>query len=259
MSNINFDEITDGCVNGNGIFDEMMRSVKAHLQEEYDNQRIRGAEYSQVYIASINAAMQQSIQWHLGAETAKNQALLIEQQIEGQKLQNDLIEEQIKQMQAQTALIEAQTANEIAQGGLIPVQKELLEAQVEGALLSNQLVTQQTLTEEKNTATATYNLEQMLPAQKAVMDQKLFTEEAQTKDSTIQGNIQGVIGAQKDLYRKQIDGYDRDAEQKAVRTLTDTYGVAVSSDVETIPDAVSNQSVSDAIVALTNKSGLFSN
>lgn len=256
MTDSDFKDITDGCPSGNGVFDEMMRSVKAHLKEEYDSQRIRGSEYTQVYLQSLQAAMTQSIQWQLGADIAKKQAELIEAQVEGQRKQNDILLEQLAQTIAQTELIRVQTANAIEEGKIIPHQKELVEEQVVQAGLQSQMITQQTLTEEENTKTAKYNVDEMLPAQKVIYDQKLITEQAQTQNTSVKGNIEGIVGAQRNLYNKQIDGYDRDAEQKAVRTLTDTYGVALSSDVTNIPSAIENQNVSSALTSLLNNAGL---
>lgn len=263
MSDTNFDKITDGCINGNGVFDELMRSIKAHLKEEHDSNRLRGAEYTNAYIASIQGAISQAIQWGLGSETAKYQALLLEAQLEGQRKQNEITQEQLAQTIAQTELIKVQTANAVEEGKLIPLQGDMLEVQIETGGLQNQLITQQTLTEEFNTAnaetaalTAKYNLDYMLPIQKTVMEQKLITEQAQTQDSTDRGVIRGVSGAQKDLYRKQIDGYDRDAEQKAARTLTDTHGVIVASDVEEGPYAVTNENITSALEALRFNAGL---
>lgn len=265
MANPDFKQVTDGCPSGSGVFDELMRSVKAHLQEEYDAQRIRGSEYTQAYTAALQGAMQQAIQWQLQAAISENQALLIAEQIEGQNLQNKMIVEQTEQVEAQTELTNVNKDNAIAQGALIPKQGLLLDEQIEGAGLQNQMITQQTLTEEQNTAnaeqtylTTKFNVEEMLPAQKAIYDQKLITEQAQTQDTSINGSITGVTGAQKDLYRKQIEGFDRDAEQKAARVLTDTYAVVTSADLsgDSIPTSVGKTNVDTVLNTLTDNAGL---
>lgn len=253
---VNIKDITDGKIDGNGVFDELMKSVKAHLKEEYDSQRIRGSEYTQVYIASIQAAMQQSIEWYLGAEIAKNQALLLEKQIEGQEKQNELLAEQKEQLIAQTELIRVQTANAEAEGELIPHQKELLIKQGMQVAVNIDLLEQQTLTEVENTKTAKFNIDEMLPVQKSIMEQKLITEQAQTQDVSDKGPITGIVGAQVELYKKQKDGYDRNAEQQAVRALTDTYGVITASDSPKFPWAVSNENITSAMEALRQNAGL---
>lgn len=265
MSTPDFKEVTDGCINGNGIFDELMRSAKAHLKEEYDEQRIRGAEYTAVYTTFIQGAMVQAIQWSLGAETAKNQAKLIEKQIEGQHIQNEILAAQLDQTLAQTELLRVQKDNAIEEGKLIPKQGNLLDEQIDGAGLQNQMITQQTLTEEQNTlnaienvGTTKFNLEQVLPVQKEIYEQKVITEQAQTQDSGNNGAIEGVTGAQRELYKKQKDGFDRDAEQKAARAITDTYGVVIASDVsgDSVPEAVSKTNINTLLTNLRSSANI---
>lgn len=251
-----FKQVTDGCVNGKGVFDELMKSVKAHLKEEYDAQRIRGSEYSNVYIASIQMAMQQSIEWVLRSEIAKNEALLLEQQIETQAKQVQLVVQQVEQAAASTDLTNAQVANTIAEGALIPKQGLLLDEQIQAAITQTALATQQRLTEIENTATANYNLTTMLPSQRAILDQKLITEQGQTQDVSVNGTIKGHVGAQRDLLKKQTDGFDRDAEQRAARTLIDAFGIAVASDLEGGPDAISGTNISSALNVLRINGGL---
>lgn len=239
---VEFEEITTGCIHGDGVFDQLMKATKAHLKEEYDAQRIRGSEYSQVYLGSLQSAMSQSIQWQLGAEIAKNQALLIEKQIEGQEKQNLLLEEQRALIIAQTAQVEAQTA--MTQQQTINLATELDNMVKQGIILDTQ------------GAQAVYTLDELMPAQLAktetetnILNQKLITEEAQTKDTTTQGAVTGLIGKQKELYGKQADGFDRDAEQKATRLITDTWGIAVSSDLDgdAVPSEVSKSKIDEVV------------
>ncbi|AGH57073.1 hypothetical protein VPMG_00080 [Vibrio phage VBP32] len=229
---VNFDEITDGCPQGDGIFDKLMRSIKAHLDIEYDSQRIRGSEYTQVYLNALQTAIGQSLQWQLGAQIAENQALLIEKQIENAEKQNLLLEEQRALLIAQTAQVVQQTENLDLESLNIPKQGDLLDSQNAQVAASTAYVAQQTLTEEKNTDIAGYNLTDTLPAQKAILDQKFVTEEAQTKDITSQGTVTGAVGKRNDLLVKQTDGFTRDAEQKAARAVFDTWGMAIGSGID---------------------------
>ena len=47
--------VADG--NGTGTFDAIMNAFNAHLQKEYESDRISGAEYAKVYIALAEQAM----------------------------------------------------------------------------------------------------------------------------------------------------------------------------------------------------------
>lgn len=80
MTNIVITDITTGIVDGTGIFDKLMASVKAHIHDEYDNGRIKGPEYSQVYLGAIQAVLNQSVQFALQEKQTEAQVdLLVEQ------------------------------------------------------------------------------------------------------------------------------------------------------------------------------------
>ena len=140
VDEVRFAEITDGCPQGEGVFDQLMKSVKAHLLEEYDAQRIRGSEYTQVYLNSLSQAMGQSIQWQLGAQIAENQALLIEKQIENVEKQNLLLEEQRQLLIAQTAQTNQQTTNLDLEANNIPKQGDILDAQEDQLVRSTETI-----------------------------------------------------------------------------------------------------------------------
>lgn len=80
--------LTDS-VGDKGVFDVLMRQVKKHLTEEYENQRITGKEYATVYLGSLTAVLQTSTQF------------LMNQQ-------------QVYQINAQIGLIRQQTVTELA-------------------------------------------------------------------------------------------------------------------------------------------------
>lgn len=63
-------DLTDGTVDGEGIFDKLMASGEAHLKREYQNNRITGKEYSTVYLGMMQSAMAQSIQFLTAAKQA---------------------------------------------------------------------------------------------------------------------------------------------------------------------------------------------
>lgn len=61
-------------LNGTGAFDVLMRSVKLHLQEEYDEGRIVGKEYATVYIGAITAVLQTASQHLINEQMAHKTA-----------------------------------------------------------------------------------------------------------------------------------------------------------------------------------------
>ena len=80
MTDIVITDITTGIIDGTGIFDKLMASVKTHIHDEYDNGRIKGPEYSQVYLGAIQAVLSQSVQYVLQEKQTEAQVdLLVEQ------------------------------------------------------------------------------------------------------------------------------------------------------------------------------------
>lgn len=75
-------------------------------------------------------------------------------------------------------------------------------------------------------------VEDKTEAEVALLNQKTVTELTQTSDHiplgighNIDTTVQGVINKQKNLYQKQADGFDRDAEQKLAKIYADTWSV----------------------------------
>lgn len=64
------EKLTDGSTTGNGVFDKLMEAVKSHLKEEYDAQRITGSDYADVYMGTMQATLQTSVQFLLNEQQA---------------------------------------------------------------------------------------------------------------------------------------------------------------------------------------------
>lgn len=127
--------ITDGDTDGVGTFDVLMRSFKAHLEDEYDSGRITGNEYTQAYISLTTMAMQQAMQFEMSKkqqgfatditeEQAKQAVISTEvatavkqDQIDGVAAQTDLVQEQVSTQVNQTDMILAQTEVTRERGG----------------------------------------------------------------------------------------------------------------------------------------------
>lgn len=254
MADIDIDDLTDGTVGGNGIFDKLMKSVEAHLDEQYDKNRIRGADYTTVYLGSMQTAMSQAIQFLLGEQTADKQAeLLVVQAAEVVKatLRTDLestskinlIDQQEKESIQQEKLIKEQTASEVKRN-------------IADGIMDLQEVDLSSITNTRNDeSTEKVNLlkQQVLKsgAEVGLIGQKKLSEEAQIKNVLDDNTVvfipkevdpegveisppigAGMMGKQQVLLAKQTDGFDRDAEQKATKILMDLAAVRRS----TFPD-----------------------
>lgn len=261
-------DLTEASLKGNGVFDVLMRASKAHLDEEFTRNRIKGAEYAQVYLGSLTQILETATQFLLEKDRSALQAKLIEAQvklaeqqalnaiIEGQNLvlQGEVLKQQGLNLEAERdnlvsekALKDQQVRNLAAEELNIPKQGKLLDAQEAQLIQQTALGAQQTLNAEvegrvlESTVCkfkAEYDLlqEQRLKTteETGLLAQKKVTERAQTVGAGVDDD--SVVGRQKMLYKAQTDGFTRDAEQKAAKALIDTWNVRRTTDEATVAD-----------------------
>ncbi|HEY7823556.1 MAG TPA: hypothetical protein VIG24_12000 [Acidimicrobiia bacterium] len=130
MSLENLPQLSEATVDGTGVFDVLMRATSAHLEQEFQKSRIRGPEYSQVYLGSLQAVMSASLQFLLQKENAE--------------LQNALLEQQILTEVQQTAVALAQKCKLDAEFDVLMLTKDKIIA--ETALLNQKRLTEQAQT-----------------------------------------------------------------------------------------------------------------
>jgi hypothetical protein len=69
-----------------------------------------------------------------------------------------------------------------------------------------------------------------LVSEKALLDQKTLTEEAQIEDIVEGSAVAGTVGKKNELFAAQTAGFTRDAEQKMAKIMVDTWNVAKTAD-----------------------------
>jgi len=74
---------TDNVVTGNGVFDDMMETINAHIEAQFQKDRITGKEYATVYLGAMQSAMAQSMQFVLQKPISERQADLVTRQTAG--------------------------------------------------------------------------------------------------------------------------------------------------------------------------------
>lgn len=140
---VTIDELTERKVKGSGVFDAMMHAIRVHLKEEYDNNRITGAEYATTYTRLTEAALGNAVQFCLQKNQAYFQGILA-------------------QAQAITAGIQAQIAALTAKVQLAKVKAEALGVAAEYALTTMKLSTEDAqhalVCRQQDVATAQINL-----------------------------------------------------------------------------------------------------
>ena len=78
MTTLTVATLTETTIEGNGVFDVLMRATKAHLDVEYSKNRIKGPEYSTVYLGALQAVMQTALQFSLVQEKTNRELLLLD-------------------------------------------------------------------------------------------------------------------------------------------------------------------------------------
>ncbi len=258
-------DLTQSTLAGTGVFDALMRANKAHLDAEFDKNRIKGSEYATVYLGSVQAVMQTALSFLLAKNKLALELDLMAQQILLAQVEVQKATAELAQIQAQTLLITAQkaqvtqeTANAVSQGLQILAQTLRINAEKDQAVAQTSVLTQQRVNlvaEALNIPKQGCKLDAEFEAIKAdslktgsensLLTQKIATEKAQTGSANVEDN--SVIGRQKLLYKAQTDGFKRDAEQKAAKVMVDTWSVRRSTDMDTAPVSDGNK-LSDAYI-----------
>lgn len=81
MAIVNLADYTTATVEGTGVFDVLMKAINAHLDVQWQQSRIRGPEYAQVYLGSLQTALDHALQFVLGKEKTEKEVELLTQQV----------------------------------------------------------------------------------------------------------------------------------------------------------------------------------
>lgn len=218
------EDITTKEINGTGAFDHLMQAVDRHLLEEYSKNRIRGNDYANVYVGGLGAVLQQSIGFILGKQEAEMKALLIEAQIKA--IDSDIVKtaQEILVLKAQIEKIDAEILLTLQQIKISELQAvniafEGEKLQAETRLIDQNILNAQTQRDVLIQQKAKIAMETHL------LEEKRFSEQAQRLDTVDGEPVTGMIGVQKSLYKRQANGFIRNAEQKLAKIYTDAYNV----------------------------------
>lgn len=218
--NLTIDSLSGGDKTSRGAFEELMRSVNSHLEDQLEKGNITKQQYASMYSGALASTMSEASKYVLSYMTTNQQIKLLDWQIKEAENRASLVAEQILQLKEQTSLISKQIE-------LAELEKSIKVAQEDQILKETLLTEARTITEGYN-ATLTNNNASRTSSEKAVLDQKLLTEQAQIKDSINGVDVAGIIGRQRSLYENQAEGYIRDAEQKAAKIFMDSFNTRTS-------------------------------
>lgn len=105
MADLTIQELTEATLDGSGVFDVLMRANKAHLENEFRAGRIKGPEYSTVYLGSLEAVMQTALAFLLQKRKNDLEAQLLEEQVANAKLEGKVLVAQECKLRAEYDLI----------------------------------------------------------------------------------------------------------------------------------------------------------
>lgn len=209
-------DLTTKTLQGTGVLDQMLSTMRVHLNDQFEKERIRGPEYATTYLGAYTATLEAAISFLFAKEKQGYDLQLVQAQIalataqEAQiRAEMQKIPYEIQQIQAAISLAEKQLEQ-------ADKQLELMEAQIQVQLKQLELLVEQVA---------------QAKAQADYYAQKVITEVAQTDPSVVKTG--SVIGTQIDLMKAQKEGYARNAEQQATQILANTWNVRRQTDEDT--------------------------
>ena len=127
---INLEDLTNGVsiedsiVVGTGYLDKIMMTLNYHLRNEYESNRITGADYASVYLGMLQIALDKSVAILLSAKTSEQAAkaeaakiYLTESQIAQLEYQTaNILPEEVNKLQEEVSYIQSQDAELLANG-----------------------------------------------------------------------------------------------------------------------------------------------
>ncbi len=96
-------------VTGDGMFDDLMETINAHLSARFLAGQITGKEYAIVYLGAIQEAAQTSAKIFLEREISEKKSVLLDQQIAESAAKTSLLTAQELTEDKKTLLVIAQT------------------------------------------------------------------------------------------------------------------------------------------------------
>jgi len=203
-------DYTGATVDGTGSFDVMMRSVKAHVSAEYNNGRITGAEYANVYLGALQSTMDRALDFLITRDKLNLEIGLLALQTTKLTIEKDIAAQQLLQME-----------QEVLKSAVLVT---LTEAQVTQMGLQNSQIEEQSLLIAAQTAKATNEVLQLTAQTAQVVEQTALIAEQRLK---VSDEIE-AINAQTALTQSQTTVSDKQALKLAADTLLTTSQKAVS-------------------------------
>lgn len=264
-------ELTTADIKGTGVFDVLMQSVKAHVKEEHQANRITGKEYATVYLEALQTTQGNAIDYLLKAKlfgyemaNLEKQGKLLDAQIAiavrdeqlragelvKQQAETDLIQQQVRNAEAESHKIPLEVKNLQTQGKILIQEAKLKEAQVEIAHKESthlavqilQAQHQADLTEQqvKNAEAESHKIPvelAILRNQLKVTDNEILLKEVQVDLSKVQRDQAMYDLANKSPAEVAILGKQVEQADSQIK-LTDAQVVKITEENKLIPHTI---------------------
>ena len=125
--------LTTQAVDGTGVFDVLMRANKAHLEQEYNKGRLRGAEYASVYLGSLEAVLNASVNFLLQRDKATLEGQLLTQKVLNAVIEGEVLTGQKCKLQAEFDVLMATKLKTDQETMLLQWKVQTEKAQTTGA------------------------------------------------------------------------------------------------------------------------------
>lgn len=247
--------LTDCVVDGTGAFDKVMTALKAHLNLEYEAGRITGAEYTKAYIASMQGALQFSVQYLLGKDNAHYSALGAQAAALRANIDAYTAKVELAIAQAQAHQNKATYANEVLKLSATDTQRDLVIEQAKQVIAQTALVgvqedltTEQVETQKNQTSHLAKQTEQVIAQtgligaqtdtqrqQKDLLKEQTEQAHAQVSDTQLDGRtpVSGYTGNQNALLKQQVVSFKKDSLIKSAKIYADSFATQLSMSTAT--------------------------
>jgi hypothetical protein len=216
---------TGNATDGTGNFDNLMKVVTLHLEDQFTAGRITGTDYATVYLGALQSTLDQAVNFTLSMNKANADVDLVGKQ-EELVAQQKLTEVQSTSLVTNKVATELKQALDIAGATSLKSKQALTEEKKALDLVSNTSVRNTQSTQDSLVKGAQVT---KLGAEEDLLDQKEITEFAQTGVSTITAPTTGsVTGKQITLFTEQAKGFKWNADAKYLKTVLDAYAVNLS-------------------------------
>ena len=275
IPDVSIDTLTAVQLEGPGIFDKMMAAIDLHIQREFKNNRIVGADYAKVYTSAVQAVLGNAVQFALGSQTAHWQAVTAQMQarqaeievttarvnLETAKVNAMTATYQMEQVKGQVGLTKMEIANANMQHllltsqqyeqnyknvNLLPLTKAQQEYTNETLLVDQHKLTTGQINEQNFKVNQLlpitrdqqqYNLDTILVDQHTLIQEQIESERAKTLNTRQNGTaVAGLIGKQKEVQDQQIASFVAADQYKIAKMYFDGH-ISQISILDVLPSA----------------------